>query len=94
MMLSVGADFPEGEIEEPIDGSSSDQWKKNDPVCVEFRLAGWEVCVMTTAKIESCPFVVSGNTIIKSIEMTSHFDPGIACGCSNPVGCLCPAFTY
>jgi hypothetical protein len=32
----VGADFPEGEIEESIVESSSGQWKKNDPVCVDF----------------------------------------------------------
>jgi hypothetical protein len=32
----VGADFPEREIEEPIVESSSGQWKKNDPVYVDF----------------------------------------------------------
>jgi hypothetical protein len=32
----VGADFPEKEIEESIAESSSGQWKKNDPVYVDF----------------------------------------------------------
>jgi hypothetical protein len=31
-------------------------------------------------KIESCLLAVSGNPTIKSIEITSHFDSGMACG--------------
>jgi hypothetical protein len=34
--FAVGADFPEREIGEPIAESSSGQWKKNDPVYVDF----------------------------------------------------------
>jgi hypothetical protein len=40
----VGCRFPEREIEEPIVESSSGQRKKKDPVCVDFRPAGWEGC--------------------------------------------------
>jgi hypothetical protein len=36
---------------------------------------------------------VSGNPTMKSIEMTSHLNFGIECGCSNPIVCLCSTFT-
>jgi hypothetical protein len=32
----MGEDFPEGEIKEPIVEISSGQWKKNDPMCMDF----------------------------------------------------------
>jgi len=46
------------------------------------------VRVSTTKKIESCLLSVSDNPRIRSITMTSHFNFGIACGGSNPYGCV------
>jgi hypothetical protein len=42
LKVSCGCRFPEREIEECIVESSSGQQKMKDPVCMDFRPAGWE----------------------------------------------------
>jgi len=42
-------------------------------------------------KIELCLLAVSANPTMKSIEMTSHFDSRIVCGCSNPTRYVHPS---